>query len=340
MAPVAGSAYTYTYATLGEIWAWIIGWDLVLEYAMSCSVVASHWSNYFNEFIRTSSTFLGAQGQCVGDPRAVSVRPVHAVMIDGQLVQTYLNLPAILIMGLITIILVMGIRESATTNAVLVVVKVAVVLFVIAIGLGLRQPAITGRRFPSKSAASPTSATFSTEIPRSRATPCRRLRSPCTHDGRTNCSKDPHRNSAKELTAEPRLSRRSKRCRPKSRNGACSGALGLEGNADAVRRLRPRPLLSVRSVGVDGGGGPRLLRLYRLRLDFDPLRRGHPTRSATCRWAFLCRWLLHRALHPDGGRDHRHGALLQDRHGGSGRRRLPPQGGRDQQSRCCGARRG
>src|SRR5580692_889294 len=60
LAPVAGSAYTYTYATLGEIWAWIIGWDLVLEYAMSCSVVASHWSNYFNEFIRTSSTFLGA----------------------------------------------------------------------------------------------------------------------------------------------------------------------------------------------------------------------------------------------------------------------------------------
>src|SRR5271167_2918703 len=55
MAPVAGSAYTYTYATLGEIWAWIIGWDLVLEYAMSCSVVAAHWSSYFNEFIRTSS---------------------------------------------------------------------------------------------------------------------------------------------------------------------------------------------------------------------------------------------------------------------------------------------
>ena len=50
MAPVAGSAYTYTYATLGEVWAWIIGWDLILEYAMSCSVVASHWSNYFNEF--------------------------------------------------------------------------------------------------------------------------------------------------------------------------------------------------------------------------------------------------------------------------------------------------
>ena len=51
MAPVAGSAYTYTYATLGEIWAWIIGWDLILEYAMSCSVVAAHWSHYLDEFL-------------------------------------------------------------------------------------------------------------------------------------------------------------------------------------------------------------------------------------------------------------------------------------------------
>ncbi len=137
LAPVAGSAYTYTYATLGEIWAWIIGWDLVLEYAMSCSVVASHWSNYFNEFVRTSSTFLGADK---AHPWTVPVRflfdPFTPQMVDGQLVQTYLNLPAMLIMGLTTIILVIGIRESATTNAALVVVKTLVVLFVIAMGWG------------------------------------------------------------------------------------------------------------------------------------------------------------------------------------------------------------
>src|ERR1700732_959612 len=66
MAPVAGSAYTYTYATLGELWAWSIGWDLVLEYAMSCSVVAAHWSSYFNEFIRASSRpFLGSGNEWI-----------------------------------------------------------------------------------------------------------------------------------------------------------------------------------------------------------------------------------------------------------------------------------
>jgi basic amino acid/polyamine antiporter, APA family len=127
MAPVAGSAYTYTYATLGEIWAWIIGWDLVLEYAMSCSVVAAHWSSYFNEFIRaTSRVFLGQGHEWV----------IPAQFLNDPFSGGVMNLPAVLIMGLITVILVLGIRESATTNAVLVVVKVAVVLFVIVLGWG------------------------------------------------------------------------------------------------------------------------------------------------------------------------------------------------------------
>jgi amino acid transporter len=127
MAPVAGSAYTYTYATLGELWAWIIGWDLVLEYAMSCSVVAAHWSSYFNEFIRASSRpFLGSGNEWI----------IPAQFLNDPFSGGYMNLPAILIMGLITVVLVVGIRESATTNAVLVVVKVAVVLFVIALGWG------------------------------------------------------------------------------------------------------------------------------------------------------------------------------------------------------------
>ena len=128
MAPVAGSAYTYTYATLGELWAWIIGWDLVLEYAMSCAVVAAHWSHYLEEFLK--STFgIHIPEQLLNDP-------FTQVMVDGQMVNCWFNLPAVLIMALITGILVLGIRESATTNAVLVVVKLAVVLMVIVLGWG------------------------------------------------------------------------------------------------------------------------------------------------------------------------------------------------------------
>jgi APA family basic amino acid/polyamine antiporter len=126
MAPVAGSAYTYTYATLGELWAWVIGWDLILEYAMSCAVVAAHWAHYLDELLFT--TFhIHIPPQLLSDPWT-------PVMVDGHEVQAWLNLPAILIMILITLILIVGIRESAFTNAVLVFVKVGVVLFVIVLG--------------------------------------------------------------------------------------------------------------------------------------------------------------------------------------------------------------
>jgi APA family basic amino acid/polyamine antiporter len=134
MAPVAGSAYTYTYATLGEVWAWIIGWDLILEYAMSCSVVASHWSNYFNEFLRLTCDLLHINRWSIA-PQFMSDYFTPVDVGGGHLVQAYFNLPAIVIMGLITIILVLGIRESANTNAVLVFVKTAVVIFVIALGI-------------------------------------------------------------------------------------------------------------------------------------------------------------------------------------------------------------
>jgi len=138
MAPVAGSAYTYTYATLGEVWAWIIGWDLVLEYAMSCSVVAAHWSNYLNEFVRISSTAVGLADKDHGwvIPWRFLNDPFTTMTVDGHDIHGIMNLPAVLIMGLITVILVLGIRESATTNAVLVVVKTVVVIFVIIVGWG------------------------------------------------------------------------------------------------------------------------------------------------------------------------------------------------------------
>ena len=133
MAPVAGSAYTYTYATLGEVWAWIIGWDLVLEYAMSCSVVASHWASYFDQFWNLSCEMLHIKGLAI-IPEFLSDPFTHEVR-HQFVAHPICNLPAVIIMVLTTIILVIGIRESATTNAVLVFVKMGVVLFVIALGI-------------------------------------------------------------------------------------------------------------------------------------------------------------------------------------------------------------
>ena len=183
MAPVAGSAYTYTYATLGEIWAWIIGWDLVLEYAMSCSVVASHWSNYFNEFVRD-----------LVRPSSGRTRPTWAIPVQflydpftpqwstaSSCRPTSTCRPS-LIMGLITIILVLGIRESATTNAVLVVVKIAVVLFVIALGCGLHQPRQLDENPRRKAPHHRRRSISSTGIPTSKAD-SRPVRSPCTTTG-------------------------------------------------------------------------------------------------------------------------------------------------------------
>jgi basic amino acid/polyamine antiporter, APA family len=126
MAPVAGSAYTYTYATLGEVWAWIIGWDLILEYAMACSVVAAHWTHYLNEFLMST-----CQRHI---PACLISDPFTKVIVDDQAIQAYLNLPAVLIVAAVTVVLVIGVRESAVTNAVLVLVKVGVVLYVIAVG--------------------------------------------------------------------------------------------------------------------------------------------------------------------------------------------------------------
>ncbi|WP_437203238.1 amino acid permease [Planctomicrobium sp. SH664] len=129
MVPVAGSAYTYTYATMGELFAWIIGWDLVLEYAMSCAVVASHWTHYLNEVLYNFFR--------IRLPAAITTDPFSAEL--GQ--RAYGNLPAVLIMMWVTYILVVGIRQSATTNTLLVIVKLFVVLFVIGLGAKYVTPA-------------------------------------------------------------------------------------------------------------------------------------------------------------------------------------------------------
>jgi APA family basic amino acid/polyamine antiporter len=127
MAPVAGSAYTYAYATLGELFAWIIGWDLILEYAVASATVAHGWSHYFQDFI-------GIFG--LGVPEAFSRAPLDFDPATGLLSSTgsLFDLPAVLIALAVTVILVKGIRESAGFNSGMVIVKVAIVLLVIVLG--------------------------------------------------------------------------------------------------------------------------------------------------------------------------------------------------------------
>ena len=175
MIPLAGSAYTYAYATLGELFAWIIGWDLTLEYAMGASTVSSGWSNHFIELLdifhirmplwlaydhwtalRTAQNIIARQMAQAADPSLVSgtqpfMDKVGAIISaqSPELVQRAhalvgaphifgfdfgFNLPAFMIALVITTILAIGIKESARFNATIVVIKVSVVLFVIALG--------------------------------------------------------------------------------------------------------------------------------------------------------------------------------------------------------------
>ena len=130
--PVAGSTYTYAYATLGELLAWIIGWDLVLEYAMACATVASAWAHYLDEF------FASTIGWRI--PAVLMSDPFTKIMVDGVEIQPWFNLPGMIIMAVVTGILILGIRESAVTNAILVGVKLAVVLLVIGVGWAYVNP--------------------------------------------------------------------------------------------------------------------------------------------------------------------------------------------------------
>lgn len=120
MIPVAGSAYTYAYATLGEIFAWLIGWDLLLEYAVGASTVASGWSDYFQSLLR---------GFGVNLPHWMSIASVNS--INGI---TSINLPAILIIVFLTYWLIKGVKHTARMTSIFVVVKLAIVAFFIAVG--------------------------------------------------------------------------------------------------------------------------------------------------------------------------------------------------------------
>src|SRR5262244_4651417 len=128
MVPVAGSAYTYAYATLGELIAWIIGWDLILEYAVSAATVTHGASAYFQDLIGIFGLKL---------PTALSRAPFDFDPVTGHWVTTgtWLDLPAVVVTALATVILVIGIRESAGFNTAMVILKVVIVIFVIVAGV-------------------------------------------------------------------------------------------------------------------------------------------------------------------------------------------------------------
>src|ERR1700730_7193801 len=149
MIPVSGSAYTYSYATLGEIIAWIIGWDLILEYAVGNMAVAVGWSGYFvrlcgsllglkfplwavNDY-KTANTIINQGGDALANYSSTTL-PV----IAGHTIA--INLPALLIVAAVTVLLIYGIRESAKTNTAIVIIKVAVVVFFIAFGAFMVNP--------------------------------------------------------------------------------------------------------------------------------------------------------------------------------------------------------
>jgi APA family basic amino acid/polyamine antiporter len=148
MIPVSGSAYTYSYATLGEIIAWIIGWDLILEYAVGNMAVAVGWSGYFVRLCSsfglkfpvwlvnddaTAKSIVAQGGEALSNYSSATIPQIAGYQIA-------FNLPAILIVAGVTVILVYGIRESAQTNTAIVITKLAVVVFVIAFGAFMIHP--------------------------------------------------------------------------------------------------------------------------------------------------------------------------------------------------------
>jgi len=127
MIPIAGSAYTYSYATLGEIFAWIIGWDLILEYAVSNVAVAVGFSGYLKAQLSTFGLDLPERWSS----------PVWA---SGQLTGAYFNVPAFLVIFALTVLLVRGVRESAGTNNLMVIVKIAAIMTFLVVGGRLVHP--------------------------------------------------------------------------------------------------------------------------------------------------------------------------------------------------------
>src|SRR3954462_13282114 len=130
MIPVAGSAYTYSYATMGELVAWIIGWDLILEYAVGAATVAIAWSQYANRVLDWFGLRI---------PYQWAHSPFEHDINTG--VHGFMNTPAVFILLLLTLLLIRGTKESAFVNGIIVVLKVSIVLLVIGIGWHFVNPA-------------------------------------------------------------------------------------------------------------------------------------------------------------------------------------------------------
>jgi basic amino acid/polyamine antiporter, APA family len=128
MIPIAGSAYTYAYTTMGELIAWVIGWALILEYALGAATVSIAWSEYLN-------TLLGGR-----IPYEWCHSPMESATIDGITYTGIMNAPALVILLILTLLLIKGTQESAIVNAIIVFVKVAIVLVFIAIGWSFIRP--------------------------------------------------------------------------------------------------------------------------------------------------------------------------------------------------------
>jgi APA family basic amino acid/polyamine antiporter len=133
MVPVAGSAYTYSYASLGEFFAWIIGWDLILEYSVGAATVAISWSQYLVKFLGYFDIHL---------PPQLALSPFESLKaIDGTVIHGIINLPAVLIVVLITVVIIRGIRTSSIVTSILVTLKVSIVIVFIAVGWNYINPA-------------------------------------------------------------------------------------------------------------------------------------------------------------------------------------------------------
>ncbi|RYY85480.1 MAG: amino acid permease [Chitinophagaceae bacterium] len=128
MIPIAGSAYAYSYVTMGELVAWIIGWALIMEYALGAATVSIAWSEYLNKL-------LGG-----GIPYEWSHSPFESITVDGVLHHGIINAPALVILFLLTLLLIRGTQESAMVNAIIVFIKVAIVILFIAIGWQFIRP--------------------------------------------------------------------------------------------------------------------------------------------------------------------------------------------------------
>jgi APA family basic amino acid/polyamine antiporter len=158
MVPISGSAYTYAYASIGEFVAWIIGWDLIIEYAVGNIGVAIGWAGYFRELVghfgvnmpawlatdyRSAHDAFRQAGAAAGGAVDVTTQYLASAWTGAPHlfgVPIIINLPAVAVVALITVILVIGIKESADTNTAMVLLKVGIILFFIAVGIFLIRP--------------------------------------------------------------------------------------------------------------------------------------------------------------------------------------------------------